>query len=51
MKRRDLVNFLESLGAEFSGGMKQTKVELDGKKTTLPKHIEINKILAKKIRC
>lgn len=51
MKRRDVVNFLESLEAEFSEGMKHTKVELDRKKTTIPKHIEINKILAKKIRC
>lgn len=51
MTRRDVVNFLASLRAEFSEGMKHTKVKLDGKKTTIPKHIEINKILAKKIRC
>lgn len=50
MKRRDLVNFLTSLGAEFSEGAKHTKVELNGKKTTIPRHVEINEILAKKIK-
>ena len=50
MKKRDLVKFLESLGAEFSEGSKHTKVYLNGKQTTLPRHTEINDILVKQIK-
>lgn len=50
MKRRTLIKFLESLGAEFEEGAKHTKVYLNGKQTTLPRHTEISDILVKVIK-
>ena len=41
MKRNDLIQQLEALGAEFKEGRKHTKVYLNGKQTTIPRHKEI----------
>ncbi|MCG2572350.1 type II toxin-antitoxin system HicA family toxin [Acinetobacter sp. ME22] len=50
MKRRDLVRFLEQLGAEFKEGGKHTKVFLNNKQTTIPRHTEIDDRLVKGIK-
>lgn len=41
MKRNDLIKELENLGATFKEGAKHTKVYLNGKQTTIPRHTEI----------
>lgn len=38
MKTSDFKRFLASLGATFVEGKKHTKVYLNGKQTTLPRH-------------
>lgn len=43
MKKRDLVKFLKSLGAEFKEGGSHTKVLLNGKTSVIPRHREIKK--------
>ena len=50
VKRRDLMKFLNSLGAEIEEGGKHTKVYLNGKQTTVPRHTEINDNLVKVIK-
>lgn len=50
VKRRDLIKFLTELGARFEEGGKHTKVYLNGKQTTLPRHTEINDHLVKAIK-
>lgn len=50
MKRRDLERFLLKLGARFEEGSKHTKVYLNGKQTTLPRHTEISENLVKAIK-
>lgn len=43
IKRNDLISYLQSLGATFKQGGKHTKVYLNGKQTTIPRHTEIKK--------
>ncbi|KXZ68787.1 type II toxin-antitoxin system HicA family toxin [Acinetobacter venetianus] len=50
MKRRDLIKFLSELGAEFKEGGKHTKVYLNDKQTTIPRHTEIDDYLVKAIK-
>ena len=50
MKRRDLDKFLKRLGAEFEEGGKHSKVYLNGKQTTIPRHTEIVDRLVKVIK-
>ena len=50
MKRRDLDKFLKRLGAEFEEGGKHSKVYLNGKQTTIPRHTEIDDRLVKVIK-
>lgn len=50
MKRRDLIKFLNGLGAKFEEGGKHTKVYLNEKQTTIPRHTEINDHLVKVIK-
>lgn len=50
MKRIDLEQLLLNLGAELAEGSKHTKVYLNGKQTTLPRHREINDILVRAIK-
>lgn len=40
MKTSEFRRLLLSLGAEFKEGTKHTKVYLNGKQTTLPRHAE-----------
>lgn len=49
MKRADLVKLLKSKGATFTEGSKHTKVYLNGKQTTIPRHNEVNEFTAKAI--
>lgn len=41
MKRNELIRELEQLGAAFKEGAKHTKVYLNGKQTTIPRHTEV----------
>lgn len=50
MKRRDLIKFLSELGAEFKEGSKHTKVYLNDKQSTVPRHTEIDDYLVKAIK-
>lgn len=50
MKRRDLIRYLEQLGAEFKEGGKHTKVFLNNKQSTIPRHTEIDDFLVKGIK-
>lgn len=50
MKRRDLIKFLSELGAEFKEGAKHTKVYLNNKQSTIPRHTEIDDLLVKGIK-
>ena len=50
VKRRDLIKFLAELGARFEEGSKHTKVYLNEKQTTIPRHTEINDHLVKAIK-
>lgn len=50
MKRRDLIKFLSELGAEFKEGGKHTKVYLNDKQSTIPRHTEIDDYLVKAIK-
>lgn len=50
VKRRDLIKFLTELGARFDEGSKHTKVYLNEKQTTIPRHTEINDHLVKAIK-
>lgn len=49
MKYSDLIKLLREQGADFKEGSKHTKVYLNGKQTTIPRHREINEITAKAI--
>lgn len=49
MKKRDLVKYLSSLGAEFKEGSKHTRVYLNGKSTTIPRTVEVDKFTTKAI--
>lgn len=49
MKYSDLVKMLREQGATFTEGAKHTKVYLNGKKSTIPRHREVNEITAKAI--
>lgn len=46
MKRKDLIKLLEQNGATFKEGSKHTKVYLNDKRSTIPRHKEINEITA-----
>lgn len=50
LKRNDLIKQLEALGAIFKEGGKHTKVYLNGKQSTIPRHREIKENTAKAIR-
>lgn len=50
VKRRDLIKFLTELGARFDEVSKHTKVYLNEKQTTIPRHTEINDHLVKAIK-
>ena len=50
MKRRDLIKFLSELCAEFKEGGKHTKVYLNDKQSTIPRHTEIDDYLVKAIK-
>ncbi|RKG33441.1 type II toxin-antitoxin system HicA family toxin [Acinetobacter guerrae] len=50
MKRTDFIKELEQLGATFKEGGKHTKVYLNGKQSTIPRHRELNDMLVKGIR-
>ena len=50
MKRRDLIKFLSELGAEFKEGGKHTKVYLNDKQSTIPRHTEIDDYLVKALK-
>ncbi len=41
---------LRALGARFEEGAKHTKVYLNGRQTTLPRHKEISELLVKMIK-
>ncbi|AZG13838.1 type II toxin-antitoxin system HicA family toxin [Cupriavidus pauculus] len=41
MKRIEFVQWLAERGATFKEGSKHTKVYLNGKQTTIPRHTEI----------
>lgn len=49
MKRKDLISLLTEQGAIFKEGSKHTKVYLNGKQTTIPRHTEIKETTAKAI--
>lgn len=49
MKRKDLIGLLSEKGAVFKEGAKHTKVYLNGKQTTMPRHTEIKENVAKAI--
>lgn len=49
MKRTDLIRLLKKHGATFDEGGKHTKVYLNGKQSTIPRHREINDFTAKAI--
>lgn len=49
MKRNDLISHLNKLGATFKEGTKHTKVYLNGKQTTIPRHRELNEFTAETI--
>ena len=49
MKRKDLIGLLSEKGAVFKEGAKHTKVYLNGKQTTIPRHPEIKENVAKAI--
>lgn len=49
MKYSDLIKLLREQGAVFKEGGKHTKVYLNGKQSTIPRHKEINEITAKNI--
>ncbi|WP_244939683.1 type II toxin-antitoxin system HicA family toxin [Acinetobacter guerrae] len=50
VKRTDFIKELEQLGATFKEGGKHTKVYLNGKQSTIPRHRELNDMLVKGIR-
>lgn len=50
VKRYDLIQYLETLGATFKEGGKHTKVYLNGKQTTIPRHREIKEGTVKAIK-
>ncbi len=50
LKRNDLIRYLESLGATFKEGSKHTKVYLNDKQSTIPRHNEIKDNLVKAIK-
>jgi mRNA interferase HicA len=50
VKRKDLMKFLSQLGAEFKEGGKHTKVYLNDKQSTIPRHTEIDDFLVKGIK-
>ncbi len=45
MKYADLKKHLKAKGASFKEGSKHTKVYLNGKQTTIPRHREVNKFV------
>lgn len=49
MKHKDLISLLNEQGATFKEGSKHTKVYLNGKQTTIPRHTEIKENVAKAI--
>ncbi len=49
MKRTDLIKLLKQHGAIFNEGGKHTKVYLNGKQSTIPRHREINEFTAQAI--
>ncbi|AKI27465.1 hypothetical protein [Moraxella phage Mcat10] len=49
MKYSDLIKMLHAQGATFKEGSKHTKVYLNGKQSTIPRHKEVNEITAKNI--
>jgi mRNA interferase HicA len=50
MKTSNFKSQLQALGARFEEGAKHTKVYLNGKQSTLPRHTEIGDILVRAIR-
>lgn len=50
MKRKDLVKELSALGATFKEGSKHTKVYLNNKQSTIPRHNELSTGLVNAIR-
>jgi mRNA interferase HicA len=50
MKTKQLQRELKKQGATFKEGKRHTKVYLDGKQSTIPRHVEIPDELAKVIR-
>ncbi len=49
MKRTDLIRLLKKHGATFDEGGKHTKVYLNGKQSTIPRHREIKEFTAQAI--
>ncbi len=49
MNTEEFKRQLKALGASFAQGSKHTKVYLNGKQTTLPRHKEISEQLVKLI--
>ncbi|PJJ99951.1 hypothetical protein CO615_04565 [Lysobacteraceae bacterium NML75-0749] len=49
MKRRDLVSWLKKHGTEFKEGGGHTKAYRGERQSTVPRHTEIDKELAKEI--
>lgn len=49
MKYTDLIKLLREQGAVFKEGSKHTKVYLNGKQSTIPRHREVNELTAKAI--
>lgn len=50
MKRSDFIKELKGLGATFVEGSKHTKVYLNEKQSTIPRHTELKTGLVKAIR-
>ena len=50
MKRSEFVRWLAQQGATFKEGAKHTKVYLNGKQTTIPRHTEIKVFTAEGIK-
>lgn len=49
MKYSDLIKLLHNQGATFKEGAKHTKVYLNGRQSTIPRHKEIKEPTAKAI--
>ncbi|WP_323842593.1 MULTISPECIES: type II toxin-antitoxin system HicA family toxin [unclassified Moraxella] len=49
MKYSDLIKLLREQGATFKEGSKHTKVYLNGKQSTIPRHREVKETTAKGI--